>query len=211
VWPIVVIAVLAVLVVGLGTAVALTSSKKQPVVATASTGAARTSTTTTTTTPPPTAAPTNTEQQEATVLQGLLQQSTGDRSQVVAAYDDINQCGSDQGLSEDEQIMNQAQTSRQNLVNQLTSLNLNALPPGLITDLTNAWNASASADGYYAGWAADESSNINGCTNEDTGDSNYQAASSSDTQATDAKEAFVALWNPVATQFNLTQYEASQL
>jgi len=211
VWPIVVIAVLALLVVGLGTAVALTSSKSRSVDAVATTGTPATTSSTSTTVPPPTVAPSNVEQQQATVLQGLLQQSTSDRSQVVSAYDDIVNCGSSEGLSEDEQVMNQAQSSRQSLVNQLDTLSLGALPGGMITDLVNAWNASASADGYYAGWAADESSNINGCTDDDTSDSNFQAASSSDTTATDAKETFAGLWNPVAQQFNLTQYQASQL
>jgi hypothetical protein len=167
--------------------------------------------------PPPNPAPThapaapaatNPEQEQASQLANLLGNSTVDRSQVVAAVADIANCGN---LQSDETTLRQAQTSRQNLLTQLQSLALTSLPPGLTTDLSNAWSASASSDGYYAGWAADESTSFNGCTSNDTGDSNYQGASSSDVQATTAKDAFVTEWNPVAQQFGLTTYQANQL
>jgi len=205
VWPVIVIAVLAFLVVGLGTAFLVTSRKPAPV---ANRTISHPSATPAPQAPVPTAAPVNPEQQQATELANLLSNSTVDRTQVVNAAGDIGSCGD---LQSDETTLSQAQSSRQNLVNQLQALSLASLPPGLVTDLVNAWNASASSDGYYAAWAADEISAFSGCTQGDTGDSNYQNAASSDVQATNAKDAFVAAWNPVAQQFGLTTYQSSQL
>lgn len=205
VWPVIVIAVLALLVVGLGTAFIMASGSSTPTSTRTTTTPTQSAAPTVTQAPPVTANP---EQQQAAELNNLLSNSTVDRSQVVAAAADIANCGN---LQADENTMTQAQTSRQNLVNQLGALSLGSLPQGLVADLSSAWTASASADGYYAAWAADESSSFNGCTNNNTSDSNYQSAGSSDVQASTAKGAFVNAWNPVAQQFGLTTYQPSQL
>jgi hypothetical protein len=44
-----------------------------------------------------------------------------------------------------------------------------------------------------------------------TSDSNFQAATNASAQADAAKQAFLALWNPIAAQFNLTQYTPGQI
>ncbi len=71
--------------------------------------------------------------------------------------------------------------------------------------LPNAWRASAQADRDFPTWAKDE--NFQGCTTDDTSDSNDQAATGPDNRATTYKKAVVGLWNPVAAKYGLTAYQ----
>jgi len=145
------------------------------------------------------------EQQAATSLAGLLQQSSADRSAINDAYNDAYSCGA--SLSSDQQAFQQAASSRQSLLNQLSSLpGARALPAQMLSDLTNAWQASLSVDNDYAQWAGDESSS--GCTLQDPG---YTAAETPNEEATTDKNAFVALWNPIAQRYNLAQYSGDQI
>jgi hypothetical protein len=157
--------------------------------------------TTTTTTPP-------SEQVAAQSLATLLTQSVADRSAINAASNDVTACGS--SLAQDGQVFESAASSRQQLISQLATLSgASTLPPTMIQDLTGAWQASAQVDNDYASWANDESSH--GCTPNDTADPNYQAATTPNQQATQNKMAFAALWDPIATQYNLTAYQWNQL
>ena len=145
------------------------------------------------------------ERQAATALAGLLQQSSSDRSAINDAYNDAYNCGGN--LPGDQQTFKQAASNRQYLLNQLGSLpDAQALPAQMLTDLTNAWQASLSVDNDYAQWASDESSS--GCTLQDPG---YSAAETPNEDATTDKDAFVSLWNPVAQQYTLAQYSGDQI
>jgi hypothetical protein len=84
----------------------------------------------------------------------------------------------------------------------------NTLPPALVSELTQAWQASIAADQAYATWANDEIAQ--GCVRDDTSDPGYQATLAPDGQATGDKNAFVTLWNPIASGYGLTQYSADQ-
>ena len=153
-----------------------------------------------------TAAPS--EQVAAQGLATLLTQSVADRSDINAASNDVTSCGS--SLAQDAQVFDSAANSRQQLITQLSTLSgASMLPPTMIQDLTNAWQASAQVDDDYASWANDKSSR--GCTPNDTADPNYQAATTPNQQATQNKMAFAALWDPLATQYNLTAYQWNQL
>jgi hypothetical protein len=81
----------------------------------------------------------------------------------------------------------------------------------LIAALTSAWQASRASDSSYAAWAGDLLQS--GCTpgQSSQGDPNWQAAQTSDAQATSAKTQSAALWAPIATAYNLPQYTYSQL
>lgn len=168
--------------------------------------------TTTTTTAPPTTTPPTTpatgEQQAATNLANLLQQSVSDRNAINQAYNDVLNCGS--LLGQDQQTFQQAASSRQSLISQISSLpGAAALPAQTLSDLTSAWQASATVDQDYAQWAANE--NSNGCVANDTSNSNYVAAEGPNGQATTSKTAFVSRWNPIAQKYGLTQYSQDQL
>jgi hypothetical protein len=149
-----------------------------------------------------------TEQQAATNLAGLLTQSVTDRSSITAAVNDVNACGPT--LSQDSQTFQSAAAHRQQLLSQLASLpGRSVLSGSMIQALTGAWQASAAADQDFGKWAQDEVTR--GCTPNDQTDTNFQAATGPDDQATTDKKAFVSQWNPVALQYGLTQYQWNQL
>jgi len=210
-WPIVVIVALAVLVVGLGGAIAAIAlagkSSSAPTTIPISTSVP-------TTTPSTTAVPTSTTNAaaatEAQAMSALLGNSAVDRSQIVSAVQQVTSCGD---LSGAQSTLDQAASSRQSLLEQLAPLQVGGLSTGpqLVRELQAAWQASVSSDRDYAAYAGDELSSFNGCTPNDSGDPNAQAAATSDAQATAAKGQFVALWNPIAASFGLPQWQASSL
>ncbi len=147
------------------------------------------------------------QQQAATRLAALLASSVSDRAAIDDAYNDVMSCGPT--LSQDAGTFQQAVTSRQQLLSQLNGMpGASALPASMISSLSQAWQASISADQDFAAWAQDESGS---CTPNDTADANYQAANGPDSQATTFKTAFVGQWNPIATQYSLQTYQQDQL
>ncbi len=214
-WPIVVISVLAVLVLGLGAALGVTAlTKKSPSASGSATGVAGSRSSVPVTSPPPTPAPTTSTngaaQAQAQALSSLVGNSAVDRAQIVSAVQQIHSCGN---LSGAQEMLDQAATSRQSLLHQLNQLQLGDLPNGsqLSSSLQAAWEASVASDNSYAAYAGDELSNFNGCTPDDSGDTNAEAAATSDAQATAAKIQFVAVWNPIAAAYGLPQWQASSL
>jgi len=148
------------------------------------------------------------EQQAATTVAGMLARSGSDRTAINNAVSDVNSCGPN--LAGDPKVFEQAASSRQSLLSDLASMaGRGTLPPALLTDLTNAWQASISADDDFARWANDEIAK--GCVVNDTSDPGYQAAATPDNAATAAKQAFVGQWNPLAVRYGLTQYQWNQL
>ncbi len=148
------------------------------------------------------------QEQAAEGLSGLLAQSVQDRSSIVTAVSDVNQCGPN--LNQDQQTFQNAGASRQNLLTQLANLpGRSALPPNMLAALTSAWQNSIKADQHFAQWAQDEVSH--GCTQNDLSDPNAQAAVGPDDQATIDKQKFVSLWNPMATRYGLPPYQTNQL
>jgi hypothetical protein len=71
---------------------------------------------------------------------------------------------------------------------------------GTSGDVRNGDSRRAS-DQSYAAWATDEINN--GCTVNDDSDLNCQNAQPSDGLSTANKTSFAALWNPVASQYNV--------
>ena len=168
-----------------------------------------------TTMPPTTLPPTTTTSTtlspqasaQGQALTALLSQSAGSRSQVGSATAAIAACGD---LAGAQSTLTAAQASRQALLAQLAQLDLSALPQSsaLLTALTNAWQSSASSDGAYAQWAADEQGKP--CVPNDTADPSYQAALAADGHASTGKAQFTSLWNPIATSLGLQQWQPNQ-
>ena len=65
----------------------------------------------------------------------------------------------------------------------------------MISDLTTAWQASATVDADLAKWATDAAGH---CRKGNLNDPNYTATIPFDSKATNGKIAFVKLWNPLA-------------
>jgi hypothetical protein len=148
-----------------------------------------------------------TQQQAATALSGLLQQSGGDRADVSNAVVDVESCGN--SLAHDAQVFSTAAANRRTLLAKLAALpGRSALSPPMISDLTTAWQASATVDADLAKWASDQGSH---CKKGNTKDANYKATLSFDSQATNAKNAFVALWNPLAKKDSLPTRQSDDL
>jgi hypothetical protein len=148
--------------------------------------------------------------QEASKINFLLAGSSNDRNEIVSATNDISNCGN---LSQDESTLESAAQSRQLLLNELPKLQTSLLTGSaqLIAALTSAWQASKASDSSYAAWAGDLLQA--GCTpgQSGEGDPNWQAAQTSDTQATSAKTQSASLWAPIATAYGFPQYTYSQL
>jgi hypothetical protein len=159
----------------------------------------------------PSASPTAsavTRQQAATNVATMLSQSVSDRAAIIGAASDVASCGP--ALASDAKVFQDAAASRQSLLASLTTLpGRPALPPALISDLSQAWQASIAADRAYAQWAGDEVSK--GCVPNDTNDPGYQATIAPNLNATKYKTAFAAQWNPLAAQYGLKQYQQGQL
>jgi hypothetical protein len=206
------IAVIAAAVVGVVIALVATSSgdsspsastsAREPATRPPSTTVPASTSTSTSTTLSPQAAP------QGQALTALLSQNSSTRSQVGTATAAITACGDLPGA---QATLTAAQTSRQTLLGQLGQLNLSALPQSasLINALTTAWQSSASSDGSYAQWAADEQAKP--CVPNDTTDAGYQSALVSDGHASTAKQQFTSLWNPIATSLGLQQWQPNQL
>jgi hypothetical protein len=149
-----------------------------------------------------------TEQQAAATLAVMLSQSVSDRTAITQAVSDVQNCGP--SLNQDPQVFESSASSRGALLTELASMpGRSTLPTPLLQDLAGAWQASIAADKDFAKWANDEITQ--GCVPNDTADPGAVAANGPDTQATKDKQAFVSLWNPIATQYGLTTYQWDQL
>jgi hypothetical protein len=78
----------------------------------------------------------------------------------------------------------------------------------MISDLTTAWQASATVDGDLAKWAADAAGH---CRKGNLNDPNYTATIPFDSKATNGKIAFVRRWNPLAHKNGLPTYQSADL
>jgi hypothetical protein len=149
-----------------------------------------------------------TAQQAASNVAGMLASSVTDRAAIDNAYNDVDSCGPN--LNSDAAVFAHAANSRRAMLASLASMpGRSALPPALLSDLANAWQASVAADQGFATWANDEVTQ--GCVRDDTNDPGYQASVTPDNQATQYKTAFVAQWNPIAANYGLTTYQQNQL
>jgi hypothetical protein len=149
-----------------------------------------------------------TEQQAASTVAGMLANSVADRTAIDNAFNDVDNCGPN--LDSDAAVFTRAASSRRALLASLATMSgRSALPPALLSDLANAWQASIAADQGFARWANDEVTQ--GCLADDTNDPGYQTTITPDNEATAYKTAFVAQWNPVAASYGLTTYQQNQL
>jgi hypothetical protein len=153
--------------------------------------------------------PSGSESAAASAVDSILQQSSTARGTVVAATQAVNNCTADPAA--ETSAMDGAISSRESALQQVSTVSPTDLPDGavLLSDLNSALQASDQADQYFVLWMGD----IEGtsCPYATTSDSNYQAATAASSLADSAKQAFLALWNPIAAQFGLTQYTAGQI
>lgn len=147
---------------------------------------------------------------QAQQLNALLRTSNSSRTSVINAVAAIKACRNLDGSATD---LRTAAGERSDLVSKLSQMTLDQLPDSadLISQLTAAWKASASADNYYAGWA-DQVAKPKGCHKGHARVTvDVQRGNLASGQATVAKQKAAALWNPIARQYGLTQRQFTQL
>jgi hypothetical protein len=138
----------------------------------------------------------------------MLSRSVSDRAAIGSAASDVGDCGP--GLNAAPKVFDDAASSRRSLLASLTAVpGRAALPAALVSDLTQAWQASIAADQAYARWANDEITQ--GCVAGDRSDPGYQATVTPNANATKYKTAFAGEWSPVAARYGLTRYQQDQL
>ena len=148
-----------------------------------------------------------TEQQAATNVAALLHQSVSDRAAINAAYHSVLDCSPQRASA--PAVFTAGANSRQKLLASLSTMSGRAaLSPSMLSDLSQAWQASIDADLAFAQWANGE---LAACTPNDTSSAAYQPTVTPDNNATTNKTAFVAQWNPLAAKYGLTKYQQDQL
>ena len=152
--------------------------------------------------------PSSKEQAQTAEVALIVSQSASARANVGNAITTIGSCGDIQGAV--TTLQNDA-TTRSNLAAEAGSLELGAVPNGsaISTNLQQAMFYSAASDRNYAAWGTALLAS-GSCQGTAPQDSNWTAAQQSDSQATAAKTAFVAVWNPVAQQLGLATQQPNQ-
>ncbi|WP_052744387.1 hypothetical protein [Streptomyces odonnellii] len=147
---------------------------------------------------------------QAEALDKLLADSGSSRATVIKAVESIKSCDNlDQAATD----LHGAAEQRRDLVTRLKDLTLDKLPDHeeLTSSLTDAWEASASADDHYANWARQ----VKGKKNCKDGEARVtqQAAEGNRASgdATAAKQKASKLWNGIATKYGLSQRPPTQL
>ena len=135
-----------------------------------------------------------------------LTQSASVRPAVQAAITSVQNCS--ESPSSAEATFQQAISTRQNILQGLGTLDVSGLPNGaqLVSALTSAMQNSLNADNDYHAWLADLVSSGAACGSNPSQDPNYVAAGTADSRATTSKEAFVAIWNPMAPRYGQQAY-----
>ncbi|MER8067388.1 hypothetical protein ABTZ59_03620 [Streptomyces sp. NPDC094034] len=148
--------------------------------------------------------------QQAEALDKLLADSNSSRSTVISAVEDIKSCDNlDQAATD----LHGAAEQRRGLVTKLEALTLDKLPnhTELTTSLTDAWQASASADDHYAAWAK-QTEGKKGCKDGHARNTSQAAkGNQASGEATAAKQKASGLWNSIAKQYGLTERAPTQL
>ena len=143
-------------------------------------------------------------------LGSYLARSASARSTVQPAITGVQQCS--ESPASGEATLQQAIDTRQDVLNALPTLSVSGLPNGsqLVSTLTTVMHDSITADKDYQGWMRDFASSGSPCGSDPSQDQNYAAAVDVSGQATIAKDAFVAIWDPMAPRYGQQPYSSTQ-
>jgi hypothetical protein len=149
------------------------------------------------------------EQAEVTQLTPEIQQAASARKTVLRATGAVGRCT--MAPSTAISLMNQAISQRQTAIGRLGSLSVNAIPDGhaMLADLKRLLRRSITADHRFIGWMQDIQATT--CPVNTSTDTSYQHGLRASARAVEAKIRFVALWNPIATQFGQPTFTISEI
>jgi serine/threonine protein kinase len=141
-----------------------------------------------------------------TTLSSYLAQSAAVRPTVQNAINGVQACSESPASA--EATIQQAINTRQNILHGLQTLDVSGLPNGtqLVSTLTTAMQNSLDADNDYHAWMADLVSSGNSCGSNPNQDTNYVNGGNASAAATTSKNAFLAIWNPMAPQYGQQTY-----
>lgn len=150
------------------------------------------------------------EQAQVSGLATEISRSVAARATVIAATEGVGNCttAAARGIT----MMNQAIRQRQAIASQVGALPMSAVTNGqqLLTDFSNVLALSTSADRDFIGWMQDIQSSST-CPASTATDVSYQAGLRESRRADTAKNEFLALWNPLASQFGEPAYTSTQI
>jgi hypothetical protein len=150
------------------------------------------------TTSPPTDGPAADPKAQAAAVDAVLDASISSRKKLNDAIDLVNKCSFlDKAIGD----MQTVGTERQSQIDNVTKFDLSGIPEGeqVRAALKEALGFSLAADKSFVPWGqAELSSGCNG-----GGDGYYDEAQRQSKNATDAKNRFLGVWNPVASRYGL--------
>lgn len=132
-------------------------------------------------------------------VDALLDRSSSSRAKLNSAIDRVGRCSGVSGALAD---MREVGDERRAQIAEMRGADLSALANGesLRSNLVTALNHSLDADEAFVAWASPA---VSACRNTAARKAAYQRGLSASERAGAAKEAFLAGWNPVATNLGL--------
>ena len=142
-------------------------------------------------------------------LGSYLVRSASVRPTVQAAINGVRGCS--ESPASGEATLQHAIDTRQDILNALPTLSVSGLPSGtqLVSTLTTTMQDSIAADKDYESWMKDFASSGSPCGSDPSQDSNYAAAVNVSGATTTAKNAFVAIWDPMAPRYGQPVYSST--
>ena len=138
-----------------------------------------------------------------------LARSASVRPTVQPAIDGVASCS--MSLQSGEATLQQAINARQGILDSLQTLSPSGLTSGpqLISTLGTAMQDSINADKDYQSWMTDFANSRSPCGSNPGQDSNYVAGQDASGAATTAKDAFLAIWDPLAPRYGQQTYSST--
>jgi serine/threonine-protein kinase len=157
--------------------------------------------------PPSTQPPQPTARGEATQMNNLLLESSSSRGNIQPLVTDVQNCGN---VNSDVTAIGDIASERSSELNQAKNLQVSAIPNGasLKSDLMDALSLSLQIDQDYYHWAQQQ---LNSSCGTGLDSTYYEDANNQDPNASAAKANFLDLWDPIASQYNLTQFNDGQI
>jgi hypothetical protein len=147
----------------------------------------------------------STDASQAAAFEALIEQAGRDRERVRSAVADLQECGSTAGISRSVDVLNEVADNRVSLADLVDAASVDQIGDGdrFVQLLSEALRKSAEADRAFAAWGEDLEADCSTATS--THNANYRRGFSASKEATQYKDEFIDVWNPVASAYGLSQ------
>jgi hypothetical protein len=150
-------------------------------------------------------APPSSEKDQVTQFGSAVRGSAKARALVTTAVPQVASCAATPAAGITQ--LHQAISERQHITATLSGLPVSQLPNGraMRADLRKVLQLSVTADHDFISWMQDPAT-VQSCPGSTATDAHYAAGVQASQQAVQAKEQFLALWNPLAKRFGQPTY-----